>query len=162
MSGKTPWQERNIALIYFLFFTGCRTIEVTRLKIDKINLKKNSAEVLGKGDKGRTVYFTDDVKTALLEYWKVRKTRSPNDYAFSPHGDNHHDRGDHITTRTVRRIVYNACDFAGVDHAVFSAHGFRHNFVTTFYAFQKDIYMTQTVAGSRGCKRYPYVRSTKR
>lgn len=75
LSMPGPHQEerraRDIALVEFLLSTGCRVGEVAELRRESINLDDQTAIVLGKGNKERTVFLTNTVKYRLIDYWKL-------------------------------------------------------------------------------------------
>lgn len=59
------------ATFEFLLNTGCRKSEAMHLKRDEFDFENNKAEVLGKGNKKRTVYFDDNTAKLikqLMEY----------------------------------------------------------------------------------------------
>lgn len=65
--------KRDLALLDFLYCTGCRVSEVERLNIDDIDFENMECTVLGKGNKERTVYLTEVAMTNLKEYLKTRE-----------------------------------------------------------------------------------------
>ena len=65
---------RNRALIEFLYSTGCRVSEVSRVEINDIDFVNNSLLVIGKGNKQREVYITDKAM-----YWIKKYISSRND-----------------------------------------------------------------------------------
>lgn len=56
-------------MIFLMFFSGIRLQEIVNLKREHIDLEHNSAIILGKGDKPREVYFTDEVKNMIIQYF---------------------------------------------------------------------------------------------
>lgn len=68
---------RDRALLEFLFATGCRVAEVVNVNISDLNFNNNSLIVIGKGDKQRTVYFSDKTKLYLENYLNERKDNNP-------------------------------------------------------------------------------------
>ena len=64
---------RDLALVDFLYSTGCRVSEVVKLNISDINFEKLECTVLGKGNKERKVYITEVTAKNLKEYIKTRK-----------------------------------------------------------------------------------------
>ena len=63
---------RNRALIEFLYSTGCRVSEVSRVNIDDIDFEHKSLMVIGKGDKQREVYITDKAMYWMKKYLSLR------------------------------------------------------------------------------------------
>lgn len=146
MKESSPRLERNIALIEFLSSTGCRNNEVCQLDIDKINFSDRSAIVIGKGDKERVVFFSQETLYALEMYWNVRGDKSISSPVFSSH-----DKGSggrkriHITTTTVRRIVKEVMNIAGIKK--FSPHYFRHAFAIKMLKESGNLALVQDSLG---------------
>lgn len=67
---------RDLALLDFLYCTGCRVSEVSRLDIMDIDFDQRECVVLGKGNKERTVYLSEVATMHLQEYLSVRKDMS--------------------------------------------------------------------------------------
>jgi len=61
-------KPRDRAILLFLRDTGCRTSEVLGLKWCDLDLDNQSALVTGKGNKARTVFFTQETHDALHDY----------------------------------------------------------------------------------------------
>lgn len=64
---------RDLALVDFLYSTGCRVSEVASLDISDIDFGRKECVVLGKGDKQRTVYLTEVAAENLQDYLNSRK-----------------------------------------------------------------------------------------
>lgn len=67
---------RDLALVDFLYSTGCRVSEVSRLDISDIDFEKMECIVIGKGNKERIVYLTPVAGMHLQEYLQQRKDMS--------------------------------------------------------------------------------------
>lgn len=65
--------ERDLALVDFLYSTGCRVSEVVRLNVSDIDFEKRRCVVIGKGDKERLVYLTEVATMNLRAYIRHRK-----------------------------------------------------------------------------------------
>lgn len=59
---------RERALVEMAFSTGCRVAELAGMDIGKINWGEQSIQVIGKGDKQRTVYFSGKAVVHLRKY----------------------------------------------------------------------------------------------
>ena len=64
---------RDLALVDFLYCTGCRVSEVSRLDIADIDFDRMECVVLGKGNKERKVYLSEVAAMHLQEYLSGRK-----------------------------------------------------------------------------------------
>ena len=69
---RTCDNKRDLALLYFLFATGCRIGEVVSLNRSDIDIRESECVVYGKGKKQRTVFMTDDAMVVLREYLASR------------------------------------------------------------------------------------------
>lgn len=63
---------RQRALIEVLYSTGCRLSELRQLNIESVNFQNMSANVIGKGDKERIVYFSVKAIHHLKKYLLTR------------------------------------------------------------------------------------------
>lgn len=64
---------RQRALLEFLFSTGCRVSEISNTDIQDINWNKEELNVIGKGNKERTVFINAKAKLYLRKYLKERE-----------------------------------------------------------------------------------------
>ncbi|TGY93623.1 hypothetical protein E5329_17865 [Petralouisia muris] len=67
---------RDLALLDFLYCTGCRVSEVARLNISDIDFECMECTVLGKGNKERTVYLSEVAAMNLGNYLSSRKDKN--------------------------------------------------------------------------------------
>ena len=74
---------RDKAIVEILFSTGMRVSELSNLKIEQINLRRDEFTVKGKGSKHRIVFLSDQAKKAIREYLEARRDVSP--YLFVGH-----------------------------------------------------------------------------
>lgn len=59
---------RDLALVDFLYCTGCRVSEVSNLDIGDIDFERNQCTVVGKGNKERIVYLSPVASMHLKQY----------------------------------------------------------------------------------------------
>jgi integrase/recombinase XerD len=64
---------RLSAIVYFLHRTGCRIGELLALNIDSVDIKNQKFQVLGKGNKQRWCYYSEDAARALAKYLKYSR-----------------------------------------------------------------------------------------
>lgn len=69
------WPERDKALIMAMYSAGLRISEVVSLSMANISGTFDEARIIGKGGKERYVFFSDEAKTAVLEYLPGRAAR---------------------------------------------------------------------------------------
>nr|DAP40543.1 MAG TPA: SITE SPECIFIC RECOMBINASE XERD [Caudoviricetes sp.] len=79
---------RDLALIEFLYASGCRVSEVVRLNISDIKFHSRDVVVLGKGGKERRIYLTEVATMHLANYLAHRRDDSPALFVsrHAPHG----------------------------------------------------------------------------
>lgn len=68
---------RDLALVGFLYATGCRVSEVVSINRNDIDFDKRELSVIGKGDKERTVYLTEVSIMYLRIYLAERQDSNP-------------------------------------------------------------------------------------
>lgn len=64
---------KRLALINFLYSTGCRVSEVCSVNIKDLDFNNKQVIVLGKGNKERKVYLTEEACESLQKYLTTRK-----------------------------------------------------------------------------------------
>lgn len=124
--------KRNYALITLLLYTGLRTIEVERAKIEDLRIKgtKQVLQVQGKGHKEKDDYIklNNIVYDAILDYLNARKNIKPNDPLFISYSDR--SNGETLKTRTIRDIVKKHLRAIGINTTRISSHSLRHTAIT--------------------------------
>lgn len=68
---------RDLALVGFLYSTGCRVSEAISINRESINFERRELNVVGKGDKERTVYLTEVSVMYLRLYLSNREDENP-------------------------------------------------------------------------------------
>ena len=64
---------RDRALIEMLASTGCRVSELSSIKLNDIDFIRKKVRIIGKGDKERTVFISDQAMIYLNRYLETRK-----------------------------------------------------------------------------------------
>lgn len=129
---------RDYAILITFVSTGLRVSELVGIDIDKIDFKGNAMYVHRKGNKEQFVYFSDDVKEAILGYIETeRKPLDQNDKALFLS-----NRGTRITVRSVERIVKKYTQDPSVTIKHITPHKLRSTFGTNLYQETGDIYLT--------------------
>lgn len=137
---------RDKAILELLFSAGLRVSELTGLKIEQVNLKRDEFTVRGKGDKPRVCFLSDSAKVALKAYLDKRRDTSP--YLFVSHDRAKGARRDAgpLTPRSVQRIVERYATEAGITKKI-SPHTLRHTFATDLLMGGADIRSVQSMLG---------------
>lgn len=68
---------RDLALVGFLYSTGCRVSEAISINRESIDFDRHELNVVGKGDKERTVYLTEVSVMYLRLYLSGRQDNNP-------------------------------------------------------------------------------------
>lgn len=119
-SCKTPKEK---ALFEFMYSTGCRIGEITKLNRDDINFHTQSVIVHGKGDKEREVYFNVRCDIWLKRYLGERKDYDP--ALFVTERIPQHRMSIDITRYIIKRISKRA----GINKNI-HPHQLRHSYAT--------------------------------
>lgn len=115
---------RQRAILEFLFSTGCRLEEMVNTNIEDIKWDKSELNVIGKGNKERTVYLNAKAKLYLKKYLEERKNRSnPALFICSKHPFGR------LGNRSVEREINKIAKAAGFDKSIFP-HLIRHTTAT--------------------------------
>ena len=119
--------SRDRAILEMFFSTGGRVSEICQIDIDKINWSENSVSVIGKGDKERTVYFSDKAKVHIKKYIAERGISSEQALFVS-------ERKPHtrLGARGMQHIINHIGTRAGFEISVFP-HLLRHTMATLGY-----------------------------
>ncbi len=145
---KTPGLlgKRDRAILETLFSTGLRVSELSNLKIDQVNLKRDEFTVRGKGSKHRVVFLSAGARGALKDYLKSRKDTSP--FLFVSHDRAKGGRGrtGALTPRSIQRTVERYAQQAGITKRI-TPHTLRHTFATDLLRSGADIRSVQAMLG---------------
>ena len=150
METKTPCQNfkaiRTIAIYELLLSTGIRVGELCHLKTESIDLESGTIQIIGKGDKERTVYLTSDVvKRALQNYSVLRGKIGINSAFFFVNWNN-----ERIQEGNIRMLIKK--DSYALLHKRITPHMFRHTFATTLLESNVDIRYIQELLGHSSIK----------
>ncbi|HEY85137.1 MAG TPA: tyrosine-type recombinase/integrase [Chloroflexi bacterium] len=129
---------RNRAIVHVLFDTGLRVSELTGLTRDEIDralkavpLPEDVAvEVVGKGERRRTVWITQDSLTHIQAYLQERQ--DPSNILFAGK-----KKGSSITRQMVWKIVKDGAKAAGVSDFT-GPHAFRHWLARQLFDDEED------------------------
>ena len=138
--------KRDYAIITLFLNCGLRLSELIGINITDIDMSNNKLNVIGKGNKERTIYLNKACINSINEYLKIRpvenvKYDSKNALFLS-------ERKERISQRTVQTIVKNELRKAGLDIRKYSVHKLRHTAATLMYKYGNvDIRALQELLG---------------
>lgn len=139
-------KERDYAIVTLFLNCGMRLSELVGINIKDINFNDQKLNVIGKGNKERTIYLNSACMNAVNKYLAVR-----------PHDNVKYDskdalflseRRERISNRTVQYIVKQELKRAGLDTNKYSVHKLRHTAATLMYKYGNvDIRALQELLG---------------
>ena len=130
-----PYAERDYCILTLFLNCGMRLSELVGINISDINFKDEKLNVIGKGNKERTIYLNKACINAINSYMNVRprdcvKANSRDALFLS-------ERRERISNRTVQYIVKQELRRAGLDTNKYSVHKLRHTAATLMYKYRK-------------------------
>ncbi|MCD5384298.1 MAG: tyrosine-type recombinase/integrase, partial [Candidatus Pacebacteria bacterium] len=142
--GNTLKDLRDKAMLTTLFSTGLRVSELCSVDRD-LDITRDEFSVRGKGSKVRVVFLSDNAKSAIKEYLKVRKDMD--EAMFISLAKGAEASGDmRLSARSVERIVKRRAIEAGISKKV-TPHIIRHSFATDLLEGGADIRSVQALLG---------------
>lgn len=132
--------KRDKALLELFLSSGCRISEVVALNITSLDMSENSIEVVGKGNKKRTVYFSYRAKLFIMQYLQTRCDTNPALFVTKrkPH--------NRLGVRTIQNDIRSIGIRAGLTHTI-HPHLLRHTFATLALNAGMDLTVIQSLLG---------------
>jgi integrase/recombinase XerC len=138
------WPLRDKALILAMYSGGLRISELYSLSMSQLEENFLSARVIGKGDKERYVFFSEEARRSLKEYVPERslriKAESPTDRVFV------NRRGGPLSVNGIRWIINQYGDRSGLGKHI-HPHALRHSFATHLVNSGCDVRLVQEMLG---------------
>lgn len=134
-NARNPWPERDVAVLATLLVTGIRSNELLSLQCGSLSGRagEQRLQVIGKGDKPRSVPVEDSLVVLIDTYVTTRKTRFPS-WRRGPRSPLFVDlHGEPLRRGGLRYLVDTAMRQAGVGdqrHPGALVHAMRHTFAT--------------------------------
>lgn len=141
--------ERNHAILTLFLNCGLRLSELVGINLQDINFEDCKLNVIGKGNKERTIYLNKACMKAIADYLEVRpKEGIKKDKKLSDKALFLSERKERIGRRTVQYIVDKELSLAGLDTKRYSVHKLRHTAATLMYQYGNvDIRALQVLLG---------------
>ena len=138
--------KRDYAIITLFLNCGMRLSELVGINIKDIDFSENKLNVIGKGNKERTIYLNPACIKAINEYLPTRAVDKvkydSKDALFLS------ERKERISNRTVQYVVKEELKKAGLDVHKYSVHKLRHTAATLMYQYGNvDIRALQELLG---------------
>ena len=138
------WPERDKALILAMYSAGLRISETAALSLKDINKDFSGATIIGKGNRQRHVFFSEEAAAALSEYLPARmqriKAERPTDKLFISR------KGEAISVPGVRWIISKYAERSGLGKSI-NPHSLRHSFATHLVNSGCDVRVVQELLG---------------
>lgn len=137
---------RDLAILTLLLGTGMRVSECVGIDIDDIDLNNNGVHIHRKGGYNTVVYFSAEVKAALLEYLAQREEITPcegHEKALFLSLQN-----KRICVRAIENLVKKYTSKVTKFKKI-TPHKLRSTFGTTLYKNSGDIYLVADVLGHK-------------
>ena len=126
-----------------------RLSELVGINVNDIDFSECKLNVIGKGNKERTIYLNNACMRAITDYMDARNANNvKHDNKNSEKALFLSERRERISKRTVQHIVYKELEQAGLDTRKYSVHKLRHTAATLMYQYgQVDIRALQELLG---------------
>ncbi len=144
--GNHDNSSRNFAIITLFLNCGMRLSELVGINIKDIDFSENKLNVIGKGNKERTIYLNKACINAINNYLQDRPKEGvkfdSRDALFLS------EQRRRISNRTVQYVVKEEMRCAGIDTNKYSVHKLRHTAATLMYKYGNvDIRALQELLG---------------
>lgn len=158
---QEPWKKRDYAIVMLALSLGLRVTSISEINIDDINFETNELKIVEKGNKIRTLMFSDGLAEILLEWVKDReeKLEDMDEDISALFISRQHQR---LTAPSIRAMLkkytYN------IDKKI-TPHKLRSTCATNVYEQTGDIYLTADILGHsniQNTKRYASISEEKK
>lgn len=141
---------RDKAILETLFSTGMRVAELVNLNREQIKIKNETQDlevnIIGKGNRPRTVYFSKRTIDALKNYLETRKDKEK--ALFINYKGPQKTIYKRLTTRSIENIVKKYILICGLPIDI-SVHSLRHSFATDLLNQGVDLRVVQEFLGHK-------------
>jgi integrase/recombinase XerC len=143
------WPERDKALILCMYSAGLRISELVDLNLKNVEKDYYGARIIGKGNKERQVFFSDEAREALAAYLPMRAERikKAGSKGADPKGRVFINRkGEAISVPGVRWIITKYAQVSGMQKNI-HPHALRHSFATHLVNSGCNVRVVQELLG---------------
>lgn len=139
-------KKRDVAMLCIMLGTGIRVSECVGINNEDVDFKNNAFTITRKGGSRVVLYFSDEVKNALIAYIDEKNKNpniDPNENALFLSLQN-----KRITVRAVENMVKKYAKIISPLKKI-SPHKLRSTYGTNLYRETKDIYIVADVLGHK-------------
>lgn len=139
-------KKRDVAMLSLMLGTGIRVSECVGINNEDIDFKNNAFTITRKGGSRVVLYFSDEIKNALLSYIEEKQN--------NPQIDSNENalflslQNKRITVRAVENMVKKYAKIISPLKKI-SPHKLRSTYGTNLYRETKDIYIVADVLGHK-------------
>lgn len=136
------FRKRDYAIVMLFLNCGLRLSELSSINVDKIR-NNDSLDIIGKGNKERTIFLNEACMLAIEDYLSVRpKDVNDREAMFISREKNR------MSNRAIQHMVDKYLKKAGFDTSIYSTHKLRHTAATLMYKHGNvDIRALQEILG---------------
>ncbi|MEA3464280.1 MAG: tyrosine-type recombinase/integrase [Patescibacteria group bacterium] len=143
---------RDRAILETLFSTGLRVAELINLNREQLKIKNSTKDlevvVVGKGEKVRSVYFSERAINWLMQYLHKRVDFDEALFINYRPGIEKTSKSRRLTAKSIEDIVKKYVKVAGLP-IIATPHTIRHSFATDLLAQGVDLRLVQEFLGHR-------------
>lgn len=141
---------RDRAILETLFSTGLRVSELAKLNRLQLNFDTREIGVIGKGQKPRVVFLSDQAVLWLKKYLEARKDEFVPLFIHQRSDSKSEDNGEkmRLTTRSIERILAKYVQKARIPVKA-TPHTLRHSFATDLLIKGADLRSVQEMLGHK-------------
>lgn len=145
VTASEPVGYRNLAILEFMYGTGCRISEITALDVDDLNLAERIVKLSGKGNKERIVPLGEYAVDALNKYLILARPSFLSSQSSDTSAVFRNQRGGRLTRQGIWGILRGAASVAKIEGM--TPHSLRHSFATHLLEGGADIRVVQELLG---------------
>lgn len=123
-------RARDLAIIFTFLTTGMRLSELVSINVSDI--ENDHFKIIGKGNKERTVYLTENALKLIHNYLNIRNKYLDGMYIDALFVSTRKNR---ISNRAVQSTIEKYLNKAGFDTSLYSTHKLRHTAATLMYKY---------------------------
>ena len=127
---NTFLRNRDMTIVFTFLTTGMRLSELVSINVSDIY--DDHFKIIGKGNKERTIYLTDNALVLIHQYLKIRNEYLDGQYVDALFISTRKKR---IGNRTVQSTIEKYLRKAGFDTSIYSTHKLRHTAATLMYKY---------------------------
>lgn len=143
---------RDYTIITIFLNCGIRKQELCNLNIQDVDLINNSLSVIGKGDKQRIIYFSEDVANIIKKYLVIRERYYDQSKIKDEDALFISRKNNRISKDAVYKMVKKYMKKANINTNIFHVHSLRHSFAVNSLRAGTNLRLIQMALGHSSLK----------